>query len=393
MPANLGVLASIVGLILVAIVSVDLVNGRLPFVGGNNGGGPAGSGGPGGAIKTPTASNVVVVDPRQNVPGSILYVKDGNIWVQTGGKATQLTGGGLDSQPTWSPDGRFIYFVRDTPEFGHFPLGGVVRGYDLQIPTLERMAPDGSGIHAILTGRYAYSSYVWSFFIQQPSISPDGRTAAIITDGPNPNLSDIRLKFVDLRTGAITDPHLADIGGLGQQDPSFSPDGSSVAYVRNARVGPKGAAVVVRYALATKAVRQMTGPGYIQPAWSPDSRFLAVTAPSTTGTDIVIIDARTGSEVLRLTNDGNSFDPVWSPAGNAIAFQRIEQGVVDLWLVSLVGTGPSWQVGPSIQLTLSAGIDATSRESWFIPPNELPSPAPTAESGGQATPSASPGQT
>ena len=42
----------------------------------------------------------------------------------------------------------------------------------------------------------------------------------------------------------------------------------------------------------------------MQPSWSPDGRYVAVTKTSTLGTDVAILDARTGNEVLRLTNDG-----------------------------------------------------------------------------------------
>lgn len=396
LPSGFGPLAGLVapalavlGLIVIAIVSVDLMNGQLPSLPG----GPQSSGG-GGAVRTPTPSNVVVTDPRASVPGSILYVKAGNIWVQTGDKATQLTNTGRDSQPTWAPDGSAIYFIRETPTPGRFPIGGLVKTFDLQVPTLERMAPDGSGLKGILTGRYEVGSFVWSFFIQQPSISPDGKTAAIITDGPVPTKSDIRLKFVSLATGAITDPKLAELDGLGQQDPDFSPDGKSLIYAKNAREGARGAPTIVRYTLASKAIKALTGAGYIEPAWSPDGRYIAATRTSSNGTDIVVIDARTGAELLRLTNDASSFAPAWSPAGDEIIYQHVDRGVIDLWLVKLVGAGPGWTVGDSLALTVSAGLDGGSRESWFIPPDQLPKPTPTplpstAPTGGQASPTPS----
>ena len=94
----LGPALAVVGLLVIGSVSLGLINGELPALPGAN---PSG-----GPIRTPTPSNVVVIDPRSNVPGSIVYVKAGNIWVQSGEHATQLTTGGQDSMPTWSPDGR-----------------------------------------------------------------------------------------------------------------------------------------------------------------------------------------------------------------------------------------------------------------------------------------------
>ena len=101
----IGPALAVLGLVVIGSVSLGLINGQLPVLPGANA-----SGGP---IRTPTPSNVVVIDPRSNVPGSIVYVKAGNIWVQSGEHATQLTTGGQDSMPTWSRDGAWIYFVRE----------------------------------------------------------------------------------------------------------------------------------------------------------------------------------------------------------------------------------------------------------------------------------------
>ena len=375
LPGSIAPLLSLLGLIVVGAVSLGLLNGQLPTFGGNNGNNNPGS--TGGPNRTATPSNVIVTDPRADVKGSILYAKDGNIWVQAGDKATQLTTSGQDSQPTWSPDGATIYFIREKPTPGRFITGAGLKDFDLQVPSLMKMGADGSNATAILTGRYSVGSFLWSYFIQQPSISPDGRTAAIITDGPNPKQSDIVLKFLNLSTGQITNPRLPELGGLGHQDPAFSPDGKSIVYTKNAREGASGIPTIVRYTIASKSFRTMTGPGYIEPAWSPDGRFLAVTKTGSIGTDIVIIDAKTGAEVLRLTNDQSSFAPEWSPAGDSIAYLKVVRGVIDLWVVKLVGSGPGWQVGDTFPLTIAGGLDGASRESWFIPADQLPKPTPT----------------
>lgn len=362
---------AVIGLLVIGSVSLGLINGQLPGL-------PDGANPSGGPIRTPTPSNVVVIDPRANVPGSIAYVKAGNIWVQSGEKAVQLTTGGSDSMPTWTADGSWIYFIRERETVGRFRLNGLVKEYDLAIPTLERIHPDGSGLKAILDGRFVSGIYTWSYFIRQPSISPDGKTAVLVSDGPNPLKSDMTLKFLDLATRTLSFPKFVELSALGHQDPVYSPDGRSILYTREAREGARGASTIVRYTFKTKVTKVLTGPGYLQPAWSPDGRFIAATQTSPAGTDIVILDARSGAEVMRLTNDNASFAPVWSPAGDAIAFMRVDRGVVDLWLAKLTGSGPAWTVGDTLALTISAGLDGPSRESWFVPADQLPTPAPTA---------------
>jgi Tol biopolymer transport system component len=368
LPGGVALYLALVGLTVIAALSVSLLTGRLPTVAGGGGGGP---------VRTATPSGVVITDSRANVPGTLVYAKAGNIWLQAGSKATQLTTTGFDSMPTWSADGQWIYYIHSVAKIGRWPFSGAATPYELLIPYLQRIRPDRSGAHAIANGTFTRGSYSWSFFIRQPSLSPDGTTAAVITDGPDPTTSDLVLKFINTSTGTITSPRLPDVGGLGHQDPAWSPDGRSVLYVRDGRDGTRGAPIIIRYDIGTKRSTALTGPGYIAPAWSPDGRYVAATKTDAFGTDIVILDARTGAERLRLTNDTNSFDPVWSPAGDSIAFFRVDRGVVDLQLVKLTGTAPQWKVGETIALTVAAGLDASSRPSWFIPADQLPKPTPS----------------
>ena len=112
------------------------------------------------------------------------------------------------------------------------------------------------------------------------------------------------------------------------------------------------------------------------PAWSRDGRYVVATKTSTFGTDVVILDAKNGAELLRVTKDESSFNPVWSPAGDAVAFFRVQNGVVDLYLVPLQGTPGAWTGGDPLALTVDAGLAASSRPAWFIPADQLP-PLPT----------------
>jgi dipeptidyl aminopeptidase/acylaminoacyl peptidase len=187
---------SVIGLVMVAAASYALIGGSLPTL---PGGGPGNPGGPGGPVRTATPSNVVIVDPRTKVPGTLLYAKDGNIWVQSGDQARQLTSDGHDSMPTWSPDGSTVYFVRTVATTGTWVTLGQLRNYNLQIPSLMTVAADGSGDpQRVIRGQVRSGGNTWSYFIREPAISPDGTTAALITDGPDPTRSDILLKLLDL---------------------------------------------------------------------------------------------------------------------------------------------------------------------------------------------------
>jgi dipeptidyl aminopeptidase/acylaminoacyl peptidase len=233
-------------------------------------------------------------------------------------------------------------------------------------------------------------------FIREPVVAPDGKTVALLTDLPNPVTSTVVLKFLNLQTKRLTDPQVAQVPPLGHQDPAWRPDGKMLAYVMNNRNGAVGAPQIMVYSTANTTSRAITAPGYLHPSWSPDGKYIAATKTSAYGTDVVILNASTGAEVVRLTSDGDSWGPAWSPAGDQVAFLHVAGQVVDLRMVPLTGTGPSWTVGAPVDLTSSAGLDGVSRPDWFVPTEQLPAatPAPSvaAPSGsdGGVAPSPSP---
>lgn len=369
---------AVIGLVVAAVVGFGLLTGDVSSI--------LGPGGPdGGPIRTPTPSNVVIVDPRTKVPGSIVYVKSGNIWVQTGSRAIQLTTGGRDAMPSWSPDGTSIYFIRSHSEDGTARIDGTTRRYRLEVQALMRVTVADEAVpETLLEGDYTRGASHWTYFLRQPVVAPDGTRLAIISDGPVPSESDVVLKFLDLATLDLSSARAARDPLLGHQDPAWSPDGRYVIVVKNGRDGSRGAPRLLRYDTTNGKSVTITGPGYINPAWSPDGRFIAATRTDTIGTDVVILNTA-GTEVLRVTNDEHAFAPVWSPAGDSIVFFRETYGVVDAWLVRLGGAAGTPTLGEALQLTHAAGLDAGSRPDWYIPPELIPTPPPT------ATPAASSG--
>jgi Tol biopolymer transport system component len=386
-----GPVLAIVGLVVIAVLTFNLFNGQLPFVAGGGGPGTGGNGGGngGGPAITPAPSNEVIVAPEVTFKGTIAYAKAGNIWLQTGTEVHQLTNGGADSMPAFSPDGQWVYFVRTTEGRGKFPAGG--NGgrawYDLETPALMRVKPDGSGLQRLLNGRYQTGNNAWFYWMREPTPTPDGKAVLLITDGPNPMQSDIVVKRFDLASKQLTSLNLPKSGSLGHQDPAWRPDGNMLLYVRNGRDGAKGAPQIFRYDPKTKRSGPVTGPGYLSPAYSPDGRYIAATKTDSFGTDVAILDA-SGKELLRVTNDHHSFSPVWSPAGDAVAFLHLEGTIVDLRMATLDASSGNWLVTKTIDLTKVSGLDGASRPSWFTPSSELPAPSGVPGSSGSAAPAA-----
>jgi len=108
---------------------------------------------------------------------------------------------------------------------------------------------------------------------------------------------------------------------------------------------------------------------YTQPSYSPDGRYLAAVKTNTVGTNVVILDARTGAELLRVTTDGRSWGPSWSPDGSQLAFLVLAQSglTVDVHLANLTrsANGAPALDGDTKALTKSSGLDGDSRPAWW----------------------------
>jgi dipeptidyl aminopeptidase/acylaminoacyl peptidase len=381
---------SVIGLVLIGIITLNLINGDVPLgVGGNGGTGGNGNGGTGPHL-TAAPSNVVVVPKEATFKGSIVYAKGGNIWIQTGDQVRQLTADGGASMPSWSPDGSSVYYIRTTAKIGLWPKNGRPAHYDLDVPDLMTIVADGSKPPArLLTGGFRRGNLSYSAWVRQPVPSPDGATIALVTDAPNPDQSNIVLQFFDPKAKRLRRATVPDPGIIGQQDPEWRPDGRYLLYVQNGRDGSRGTPQIFRYDTTTKKARVLSPTGYLQPSYSPDGRYIAATRTSALGTDVAILDAGTGAEVARVTTDGASWAPAWSPAGDGIAFLHIQGQTVDLRLAKLGGTAPSWTIDQTIDLTVVSGLDAASRPDWFIPPDQLPATPPPSVAPSVASPGAS----
>ena len=367
---------AVVGLLVIGWLTLGFMTGELRLPGTSNP--DQGSGQPVGVARTPAPSNVVVVDPRSDVPGSIVYVKGGNVWIQSGKNARQLTTSGRASMPSWSPDGETVVYVESTEEAGRFPALGNPRRYAMEVPTLMRIASDGRGQpEELANGRVMIGEYNWFHWIRQPVVSPDGRTIALVSDGPNPTQRNVVLQILDLLTGEFSVPEVPETAPLGHQDPAWRPDGRLLLVVRNGQAtSARGAPVIVQFDLQTGLSTALTSPGYLAPSWSHDGRWVAATRSTSFGTDAVILDAATGAEVFRVTDSGDAWSPVWSPLGDAIAYFHEEGGIVDLRLARLTGAAPEWRVSETINLTEVSALDGGSRPGWFVPTSQLP-PLPT----------------
>jgi dipeptidyl aminopeptidase/acylaminoacyl peptidase len=378
---------SVLGLVLVAVLTISLLNGEIPFATSGRGPTASGDGNVAGPAATPAPSNVVVVPEEATFEGSIVYAKGGNIWIQSADDVRQLTDTGGASMPSWSADGNWVYYIHNDRTEGKWRVKGVVESYALDVSELMRIRSDGSAKpQRLLRSRFKKGNLTYAYWLRQPVLSPDGKKVAVMSDAPNPDESTVVLQFFDTKSKKLRKADVGVKGVLGHQDPEWRPDGKFLLYVRNGRDGSRGAPNIMRYNVGTKNTKSLTGPGYLHPAYSADGRFIAATKTSAIGTDVVLLDGATGRELMRITDDGSSWAPTWSPAGDGIAFLHIEGQTVDLRLAKLDGTAPHWTISETIDLTEVSGLDPASHPDWFMPPADIPA-APASSA---APPAASP---
>jgi Tol biopolymer transport system component len=296
---------------------------------------------PAGGAPSPRAPRGLIVFVRENprAPGVNLAV---DLWVvdTAGGKPRRLVGdSGWEEGPAWSPDGSLVAFQKSV-----FAPGEP----DVALRSLDVWTVRGSGRgRRNLTRDGSASSPAWSpdgrklafargdgvFVIRRdgsgkvriarrddpgaPAWSPDGRRLAFTVPG--------ELRVVNAN-GA--DHRLVARGADSGSPFSWSPDGRSIAYA-----GPRGVVLVPRQGGRSRLV----GRGFVEPAWSPEGRRIAVVRQGTKSqAGIFLLGARSGRP-QRLTR-GLDSQPVWSPDGRRLAFRR---GLLlgDVYVVGANGRG------------------------------------------------------
>ena len=356
---------SLIGLVVLAALSFNLL-ARAPDLGVDQGG--AGQSDP--IVATPDPSVVTTPPPQEGreIAGTILFVNGGNIWAASGRQVRRLTNTGVDSSPTWSPDGRLIYFVETRRTGARAPWQGNDSRYTLYYPVIMRMNADGSDRRVVKDGLYQLGGdrtrryFTW---LLQPDVSPDGRSIALVSDAPDPFRREVTLSLMSVDGDRLRNLDLPD-SGLGHNDPQWSPDGDLIAFTHNARRGAVGTPRVALYDVRRRRMRLLSPVGYAQPSWSPDGRYLAAVRTTGRGRDIVVLRARDGEQVVRLTSDGRSFSPTWSPDGRQIAYLHVEGQAIDLRLMTIEGDTP--RVVDDRAVTTNNRLDGTSRPAWFAAP-------------------------
>jgi hypothetical protein len=230
-----------------------------------------------------------------------------------------------------------------------------------------RIGARGDGEEEILDGLLmdANPKLNFSSFMFGPAIGLDGRIA-LATDYKGASLlgGDVLIRLLQ-QDGKMITPDLPDEAPFGHQDPAWSYDGSGIYYVQNGFAQSISASRIIYFDLNNESVIRFGSSGYIEPAPSPDGRWIAATRiDNKKGSDVVIMSAATGEVVLEVTRTGRSWAPAWSPDGSSLIFLAASGSEASLQQVVIAApsSGPPTIIS-SMQL-LRDPVDAGVRPAW-----------------------------
>ena len=240
-------------------------------------------------------------------PGSILFSRKDQIFVMyaDGTEVRQLTDGSSGAyRPDWSPDGN--EFIFESRREDRYDTGG--------IGNQHLFVMDVDGFVGQLTG----INEDWEF---DPSWSPDGSQIAFVRLGGifvmNADISGLRQL-----TNTLNDDR--------DSNPVWSPDGRRIAFIRDSGDPDGGAEILVLNLDGTSLRRLFKSDGALRYlAWSPKGNKIAfiqqwyrVEEASSAQSIFVINTDGTGLEQLT-DNEDSEHGLAWSPDAEKIAFSRV----------------------------------------------------------------------
>jgi len=277
-----------------------------------------------------------------------------------------------DWEPTLSPDGRTLAFIRVAAASGArdiylLPLTETrTAGEPRRLTFDERFVTDldwtADGREVVFCSNRAGGASLWRIPATGGSaepLVPSGEQASRISVSRQGHLlayarslinTDIwRLEMLSGLGKRSSSTKLISSSGS-QTSPQYSPDGKKVVFMSN-RSGSQEIWVCNSDGLNAVQLTSFGGPGVGTPRWSPDGMRIAFDATRDGHANIYVISAAGGSPVVLTSGGSNNVRPSWSRDGRWIYFGSNRTGVWQVWKIPAVSGSP-------VQVTRKGGREA-----------------------------------
>ena len=236
-------------------------------------------------------------------------------------KSLRLTSHFSDCCPRWSPDGRqvaFSRFVKDGFDLYVVPAFGGTEHQLSSLPPDRHLISDVSKYQAIVR------CFDWS---------PDGKVLAFSNIMPDKTHSWIALlSLVDSTVRPLTSPPSPNV----DYAPAFSPDGSTVAFIRGIAAGVVEDLYVVPVAGGTpKRLTFDNAWMNAPPAWTPDGRDIVFSSMRGGSTTLWRISASGGTPQPLPGIGAGAYLPSISSKGHQLLYQQTSGGKLNIWRLNL----------------------------------------------------------
>jgi TolB protein len=125
--------------------------------------------------------------------------------------------------------------------------------------------------------------------------------------------------------------------------PSYSPDGSKLAYTEFKRDQRLGAVEEIGiFDIDQKRFKAVTADltDSFKPVWSPTGEEIAFTSNKGGNYDIWVISVKNGKQRQVTTDPAYDGEPAWSPDGREMVFISTRNGSKEIWVMSATGEHP-----------------------------------------------------
>ena len=284
---------------------------------------------------------------------------------------TQGPDGTQDVSPAFSPDGRWLAFLR-------WENGGTYALWALRQPgekpqllimnpvpiTTFAWKPDSRTIvysggamstgelrQVTVDGHRSLAPFVLEGASDQITVAPNGGRLSYVLQNLDANIWRLRLDHSGEKDSPPPEKLFASVRE--ELDPAFSPDGKSIAFVSN-RSG--------QWNLWTgnvdgSGLRELAAQSLLpfHPAWSADGHKIAFDASAFGKGDIWVINAAGGQPSRLAAMPGGAQVPAWSRDGKRVLFYTNAEGTRQIWEVPAAG-------GTPVQVTRGGMYDPSESE-------------------------------